>query len=213
VTGPCARTLEANELIWMTDRTPHESLPIPTAAAAAGTRRQYFRLVVGQVSAWFADHSTPNPSGFLPPGVRVVRGDKFTLYPTVSRTWNAGTAKEIARAYAFQEVRLLLVEHSLGHLVQRMFDYGARSLSACVLLCQQCGNSPRGWDREHSKDGKSLIDEDDYGYRYYELDCFKQFLLKAEETVRSRKNSRSGAKSTSNSKSTVTQSLKHWLGF
>ena len=32
-------TLEANELLWMTDATPHESLPLP-----AGTYRQYFRL-------------------------------------------------------------------------------------------------------------------------------------------------------------------------
>jgi hypothetical protein len=99
ILGPCARTLEAGELVWMTDMTPHESLPIPppspspslsplpshprsqsprSQASSSGApgaslqpepepvsepprRRQYFRLVIGEVTAWFADHSTENP--------------------------------------------------------------------------------------------------------------------------------------------------------
>lgn len=67
-------TLGANALAWMTDQTPHESLPLP-----AGTRRQYFRLVTSKVTAWYASHSTPNPLGVVPPpGVRIVRENKFT---------------------------------------------------------------------------------------------------------------------------------------
>ena len=49
--GPCARTLDAGELVWMTDRTPHESLPVPVQADGSPARRQYFRLVIGSVTA------------------------------------------------------------------------------------------------------------------------------------------------------------------
>ena len=58
----------------MTDRTPHESLPLKT-----GTYRQFFRLVTSRVGLWFADHSTPNPFGIVPdPKItKIVRGSKF----------------------------------------------------------------------------------------------------------------------------------------
>ncbi|RHY40643.1 hypothetical protein DYB26_009974 [Aphanomyces astaci] len=65
--------LEANELVWMTDRTPHESLPLPVT-----TFRQYFRLVTSGVSHWYADHSTPNPLG-IQPTAKIVFGNKFHL--------------------------------------------------------------------------------------------------------------------------------------
>ena len=65
--------LKAGELCWMTDRTPHESMSLKK-----GTRRQYFRLVTSQVSAWYEDHSTPNPLGVVPPGsVTILKGNKF----------------------------------------------------------------------------------------------------------------------------------------
>ena len=41
--GP-GETLDAGEVAWITDCTPHESLPLPK-----GTSRQYFRLVTSQV--------------------------------------------------------------------------------------------------------------------------------------------------------------------
>ncbi|RHY23386.1 hypothetical protein DYB32_009214 [Aphanomyces invadans] len=63
--------IRANELIWMTDRTPHESLPLETT-----TFRQYFRLVTSGVSHWYADHSTPNPLG-TQPTAKIVHGSKF----------------------------------------------------------------------------------------------------------------------------------------
>ena len=67
---------EAGEMVWMTDRTPHESLPIP-----AGTQRRYVRLVCSDVAAWYADHSTPNPLGVAPPThVEIIHGDKFIGY-------------------------------------------------------------------------------------------------------------------------------------
>ena len=60
----------------MTDRTPHESLPLDET-----TYRQFFRLVTSQVSLWYEDHSTPDPNGVKPdPSVTsIVRGDKFGI--------------------------------------------------------------------------------------------------------------------------------------
>ena len=63
----------SGEMVWITDCTPHESLPLP-----AGKSRQYFRLVTSDVSVWYADHSTPNPLGIVPPeNVKIVSGNKF----------------------------------------------------------------------------------------------------------------------------------------
>mmetsp|Transcript_57431 Transcript_57431/g.69104 ORF Transcript_57431/g.69104 Transcript_57431/m.69104 type:complete len:405 (-) Transcript_57431:15-1229(-) len=64
--------LEANDLIWMTDRTPHEAL-----SQRSSGNRQFFRMVTSRVSHWFADHCTPNPSVPLPDHVIVVHGNKF----------------------------------------------------------------------------------------------------------------------------------------
>ena len=64
--------LQAGELFWMTDRTPHESIPLE-----AGAARQFFRLVTGGIGMWYAAHSTPNPLGTQPEAV-VVHHDKFT---------------------------------------------------------------------------------------------------------------------------------------
>ncbi len=68
-------TLDAGEIVWMTDSTPHESLPLP-----AGTKRQYFRLVTSAVSVWYEDHSTKNPLGITPPSdVVILKGNKFEM--------------------------------------------------------------------------------------------------------------------------------------
>lgn len=67
--------LKAGQIYWITDRTPHESLPLKT-----GTNRQFFRLVTGPVSLWYKNHSTPNPLGVKPDPktTRIVVGDKFS---------------------------------------------------------------------------------------------------------------------------------------
>lgn len=66
--------LDAGDIVWMTDTTPHESLPLPV-----GTRRQYFRLVTNHVNVWYEDHSTKNPLGVVPnPNLtKIVKGNKF----------------------------------------------------------------------------------------------------------------------------------------
>jgi hypothetical protein len=52
---------KANKISWMTDQTPHEALPV-----TPGTLRQFFRLVMSDVSVWYSKHSTPNPLGLQP---------------------------------------------------------------------------------------------------------------------------------------------------
>ncbi len=72
IAGVPSRTLSAGELANFSDRTPHESLPLP-----AGTPRQFFRLVGPEVSLWFAEHSTQNPKCPLPAAIEVIYGNKF----------------------------------------------------------------------------------------------------------------------------------------
>ena len=180
-TGPHTRTLEAGELIWMTDRTPHESLPIPASAGTA-QRRQYFRLVVGQVTAWFADHSTPNPLGTVPPPeVRIVRGDKFSLYPTLNRSWHCGTPEKIRAACAFQKVQQKLYEFGLGHMSQRVFDYGLTSPKEIIRV----NNSQREkyWSREHSANGNVDLFSD-RGCHYYDRIQFEALVKSLQTKLR-----------------------------
>ena len=71
---PESEMMKANCIYWITDRTPHESLPLKK-----DTFRQYFRLVTSQVSLWFEEHSTENPLGVVPdPKItKIVKGSKF----------------------------------------------------------------------------------------------------------------------------------------
>merc|ERR1712228_210663 len=69
---PPGTILEGNRMYWLTDLTPHESLP-----ARQAVPRQFFRLVAGPLDLWYEDHSTPNPSVALPSDTTIVRGNKF----------------------------------------------------------------------------------------------------------------------------------------
>ena len=71
---PESEVMEPNRLYWLTDRTPHESLPLKNKKC-----RQFFRLVTSEVSLWFEEHSTKNPLGVVPdPNItKVVKGSKF----------------------------------------------------------------------------------------------------------------------------------------
>ena len=73
---PESEVMEPNCLYWLTDRTPHESLPLKKK-----TYRQFFRLVTSQVSLWFEEHSTKNPLGVVPdPNItKIVKGSKFKI--------------------------------------------------------------------------------------------------------------------------------------
>ena len=61
------RLLGAGEMCWITDRTPHESLPLPPdVTGELPVLRQFFRVVVGRISHWRATRNTPNPLGTQP---------------------------------------------------------------------------------------------------------------------------------------------------
>lgn len=75
--GSDAAQLEAGELIWMTDCTPHAALPQPRAGP-----RTFFRLVLSPVTHWYAAHSTPNPKVAIPDTVIVVEDCKFAAVST-----------------------------------------------------------------------------------------------------------------------------------
>jgi hypothetical protein len=61
------RLLKAGKMCWITDRTPHEALPLPLPVPllhpheASGAPRQFIRL-----SVWYSRHSTAKPLGVLP---------------------------------------------------------------------------------------------------------------------------------------------------
>jgi hypothetical protein len=66
-------TMEAGKMYWLTDSTPHESLPLATE-----THRQFFRVVAGSLSAWYPAHSTANPLVVPDSKVtKIVDGNKF----------------------------------------------------------------------------------------------------------------------------------------
>ena len=69
------KVLCPGQLYWITDRTPHESLPLKEK-----TYRQFFRLVTADVSLWYRDHSTANPLGVEPDRniTKIVAGNKFS---------------------------------------------------------------------------------------------------------------------------------------
>ena len=77
--------IQAGELFWMTDRTPHESLELPDGGA-----RSFFRLVTSNVDTWYASHSTPNPLG-IQPRAKIARYDKFTGRMTVDEGLESAT--------------------------------------------------------------------------------------------------------------------------
>merc|ERR1719317_650071 len=67
--------MKPNHLYWLTERTPHECLPLTRR-----TFRQFFRVVSSDVSIWFECSSTKNPLGITPPSTtHVHRKDKFSI--------------------------------------------------------------------------------------------------------------------------------------
>ena len=69
------KVMDGNQIYWITDRTPHESLPLSNEEY-----RQFFRIVTSKVSFWYKDHSTPNPLGVVadPNFTKIVVGNKFS---------------------------------------------------------------------------------------------------------------------------------------
>jgi len=104
----CARvpcwTMQAKELFWLRDDTPHESCAPPDDGF-----RQYFRLVTSDIALWYAAHSTANPLGIEPPStVQIISGSKFEpLRPAEEQgaAWSARRTLQRAIAAAIQRRR------------------------------------------------------------------------------------------------------------
>jgi len=66
--------MRKNTMYWLTDRTPHETLPVKE-----DTYRQFFRVVTSSLSAWFPEHSTANRLGIKPDEniTKIIEGSKF----------------------------------------------------------------------------------------------------------------------------------------
>ena len=67
--------LKPGQVYWMSNRAPHESLPLTQT-----TMSQIFRITTSEVGFWFKDHYTANPLGVLPdPNVTdIVVGKEFS---------------------------------------------------------------------------------------------------------------------------------------
>mmetsp|Transcript_24845 Transcript_24845/g.42056 ORF Transcript_24845/g.42056 Transcript_24845/m.42056 type:complete len:468 (+) Transcript_24845:53-1456(+) len=136
ILGPPTSTLAAGDLVWMTDKSPHESLPLQRSA-----HRQYFRLVTGKITTWFASHSTPNPmwesekmaSVFALNGVNIVEGSKFELYKHYTCCkWKMGTNEELEAAQKVKALKMLLNEEGLGHVSDAFIASGIVSIDDFV---------------------------------------------------------------------------------
>eukprot|EP00930_Biecheleria_cincta_P026456 TRINITY_DN18646_c0_g3_i1.p1 TRINITY_DN18646_c0_g3~~TRINITY_DN18646_c0_g3_i1.p1 ORF type:complete len:399 (+),score=48.90 TRINITY_DN18646_c0_g3_i1:98-1198(+) len=65
--------MKPDTIYWLTDATPHESLPVKEDCY-----RQFFRLVTSSLSAWYPEHCTANPLASPDPAVtKIVTGSKF----------------------------------------------------------------------------------------------------------------------------------------
>lgn len=89
--GPGTK-LKANQLILMTDSTPHETIP-----QKSWGYRQFFCVVTSHISHWYADHLTPNPLVRLPDDVVVVHRSKFDAALVLLIVEDRGVQQEIRR--------------------------------------------------------------------------------------------------------------------
>lgn len=65
--------MDPARIYWLTDATPHESLPLQE-----GCYRQFFRLVTSSLSVWYHEHSTANEHVDVDSSVTtIVSGSKF----------------------------------------------------------------------------------------------------------------------------------------
>ena len=71
---PSCEVMDANTVYWLTDRTPHEALPL-----SKEVYRQFVRVVTSQLTYWHEEYNTKNPLGVVPdPNItKIIKGSKF----------------------------------------------------------------------------------------------------------------------------------------
>lgn len=121
--------LPANRLTWLTDRTPHEAVPM-----TRGGYRQFFRLVTSDVSVWYADHSTANPIGIQPTGL-VVQGDKFELMKgegksSITKPTDAENEKRIKKVSKANRQIVTDMSHRAALLARKRARSGKKRISS-----------------------------------------------------------------------------------
>jgi hypothetical protein len=151
--GKPSKILQAGEMIWMTDRTPHESLPMPYTG-----ERQFFRLVVGKVSAWFTEHNTPNPLGYQPnthdPSIQIIQTNKYVLCrELIPRTrWEVGAPDQFLRMREWKQFCHTLHWFELGHMIEQFYAKGIRSVQEFL----RASDGLDLWSREEKEDDEAL---------------------------------------------------------
>eukprot|EP00511_Aplanochytrium_stocchinoi_P000812 CAMPEP_0204832476 /NCGR_PEP_ID=MMETSP1346-20131115/13809_1 /ASSEMBLY_ACC=CAM_ASM_000771 /TAXON_ID=215587 /ORGANISM="Aplanochytrium stocchinoi, Strain GSBS06" /LENGTH=501 /DNA_ID=CAMNT_0051964311 /DNA_START=344 /DNA_END=1846 /DNA_ORIENTATION=- len=157
--GHPTKILEAGELVWMTDKTPHESLPFK-----GNIHRQYFRLVTGPITAWFSNHSTANPLGITPPKeVQIIHGNKFEIYPTSmyhEYNYHVGSKQKTEELRNVKEMHKFLYNLSLRHLGEAFTSCGLKSVSAIINEVLE--------GRELRPSFDNILGRDNWSFMYYE---------------------------------------------
>ena len=163
--GPPTKLLKKGELVWMTDKTPHESVPLQRSS-----ERQYFRLVCGEVSAWFSQHSTRNPKFTIPSNVRIVHENKFKMNKgKFPRRWLCGSATEISMLNEVKRLSMLLRKFGLCHLLDRWVSNGVNTVEKLYyLLLLHLHNYHRSNVFERLKLNPSVDVQNDFLDRHYE---------------------------------------------
>lgn len=120
--GRPSRCLAVGEVVWMTDATPYEQIPLKP-----GNRRQFFQLFIRDASVWRPERWTKNPLGFDVYSSKEERkGEGFFRRKVLS--WKYGTPREIEMKTEERELRFQLKRYCLGHIANKLISFGIRSI-------------------------------------------------------------------------------------
>jgi len=121
--------MSPNMLYWLTDCTPHESLPLERRAY-----RQFFRVVSSELSIWFECSSTKNPLGVVPPETTYVyQGNKFGNTMKMGYSPSEELSRMLTHYVKFNETDRLLQDDDLNESEQKEEKLFNESRSCCKL--------------------------------------------------------------------------------
>ena len=119
--------LKPGRVYWMSDRAPHESLPMKET-----TLRQFFRIMTSEVEFWFKDHYTANPMGVLPdPRVtEIVVGNELSEDFQILNDWKDEGYEQICMERQRLQVESMLCSR------RREMTSNSRVLDGATGCCQ-----------------------------------------------------------------------------